>query len=277
MVAASFGKAAGIPGGAIRRTSDARPCRDTRKSTTTWPGKFAGILGLKSLELLVGGKWGRACALHNSKATFGCRHAKGSEVTSRHAITRERLAELAVRRYEGKICLVATAGELERAIAEIGAESVVGLDTETRPAFHRGQYFLPSLVQIAGSQAVYLFELKRRECFGGLAEVLESPTLTKAGIGLRDDFAKLMQVFPFESENVVDLSVVAQQQGIKQSGVRNLAGSLLGFRIPKGPQTSNWSRPRLSPKQIVYAATDAWVCRELYLRFRELGFVEKDN
>jgi len=104
-------------------------------------------------------------------------------------------------------------------------------------------------------------------------KVLETPDVIKAGIGLADDFLNLKKVFPFEPQNIIDLSLVAQQQGIKRSGVRNLAGQLLGFRVTKGSSTSNWASPRLTPKQIVYAATDAWVCRELFLRFQELGFL----
>jgi ribonuclease D len=80
-------------------------------------------------------------------------------------------------------------------------------------------------------------------------------------------------VFPFTVANVLDLGVVARRRGLGQTGVRNLAGILLGFRIPKGNRTSNWATPRLSPAQITYAATDAWACRELYLRFESLGLL----
>ena len=74
-------------------------------------------------------------------------------------------------------------------------------------------------------------------------------------------------------ENTLDLGVVARRRGLGQTGVRNLAGMLLGFRIPKGNRTSNWAAPRLSPAQIIYAATDAWACRELYLKFETLGLL----
>jgi ribonuclease D len=195
-------------------------------------------------------------------------------VPSKHPITKDELNLLELRQYKGRICLITTAQELEKAIGEIRKEKVVGLDTETRPAFHRGQYFLPSLVQVAGEKTVFLFQLKRLQFSKVLTEVLENPQLIKAGIGLADDLGKLREVFRFEPRNIVDLSDVAQRQGIKQSGVRNLAGSLLGFRVPKGGQTSNWSSPRLSQAQLVYAATDAWVCRELFLRFQELGFLD---
>ena len=80
-------------------------------------------------------------------------------------------------------------------------------------------------------------------------------------------------MFPFDVANTLDLGVVARRRGIAQSGVRNLAGMFLDFRIPKGNRTSNWERPNLSPAQITYAATDAWACRELYLRFESLGML----
>jgi len=190
---------------------------------------------------------------------------------------REEVAQLAIRKYEGTIRLVASAQDLERAIHEIRDEYVVGLDTETKPTFHKGQFHLPCLVQIATASVVYLFQLKRMEFSGTLVDVLENPALIKAGIGLADDFLNLKKVFPFEPQNIIDLSLVAQKQGIRKSGVRNLAGQVLGFRVTKGSATSNWARPRLTPRQIVYAATDAWVCRELFLRFQQLGFLDLEG
>ena len=185
------------------------------------------------------------------------------------------MAHLAVRRYEGPVYLVASSDDLERARRDIRREHVVGLDTETKPTFRKGQFHLPSLVQIATARAVHLFLLKQREFLGALAEALENPALLKVGIGLADDLSVLKKVVPFEVKNVVDLGVVARRRGIKQSGIRNLAGMFLGFRVTKGAQTSNWASPQLSPSQIRYAATDAWVCRELFLRFQQLGFLDQ--
>ena len=192
-------------------------------------------------------------------------------------MTQEQVAQLPIRKYEGPIRLIASAQDLERALLVIRSEQVVGLDTETKPTFHKGQSYLPCLVQIATASVVYLFQLKRIDCSDALVEVLEDPTIIKAGIGLADDFSDLKQVFPFEPQNVIDLSLVAQQQGIRKSSVRNLAGQLLGFRITKGYATSNWANSRLTRKQIAYAATDAWVCRELFLRFQQLGFLDPEG
>jgi len=148
---------------------------------------------------------------------------------------------------------------------------VVGFDTETRPAFRPGESYLPSLFQAATARRVYLFPVQRVDCAAVLAPLLESSKVLKVGVSVADDLKKLKLVFPFAEASVIDLGTLARRQGIKQSGVRNLAGLFLGFRIPKGASTSNWAAARLTPQQVAYAAMDAWACRELYLKFRELG------
>jgi ribonuclease D len=90
---------------------------------------------------------------------------------------------------------------------------------------------------------------------------------------VKDDLRQLQKLFSFEEQSIVDLGDVARRHGLKQSGVRNLAGLFLGYRVPKGSKTSNWAAARLSAQQITYAATDAWVCRELYLKFEILGLL----
>jgi ribonuclease D len=95
----------------------------------------------------------------------------------------------------------------------------------------------------------------------------------KAGVSLAYDLRQLKQVFPFDEKAVVDVGWAAKRQKLEQTGVRNLAALFLGMRIPKGAKTTNWSSRTLSPQQVTYAATDAWVCRQLYLRFEELGIL----
>ena len=190
------------------------------------------------------------------------------------AISREEMALLPIRRYEGEVCLVATSRDLERALADIRQESVVGFDTETRPAFTKGESHLPCLVQAATARAVYLFQLRQPDVFQVVAELLAAPRIVKVGVALANDLRPLKLLFPFTEQNVLDLGVVARRCSLTQTGLRNLAGIFLGFRIPKGARTSNWAAPRLSAMQITYAATDAWACRELYLHFQSLGLVQ---
>jgi ribonuclease D len=185
------------------------------------------------------------------------------------AITREELAALPVRRYEGEVNVVTKPAEIERAMEDIRAEHVVGFDTETRPAFKKGESYLPCLMQVATARKVHVLQLSRVDCSAAVAELLGSRTVIKAGIGLSYDLGRLERIFPFDAAAVLDLGEAAKRLGFQQSGVRNLAGLFLGFRIPKGAQTSNWAVRQLSEEQLRYAATDAWACRELYLRMGE--------
>ena len=188
-------------------------------------------------------------------------------------VSREEINALPIRRYEGVVCLVAGAERLERAMADILQESVAGFDTETRPAFRPGESYLPCLAQVATTRAVYLFQLQHHDLGAPLAQILSAGNVVKAGIGLKDDLKALKKLIEFEERSIVDLGTVAKRHGLGQTGVRNLAGLFLGWRIPKGTKTTNWAAPRLSAQQITYAATDAWICRELYLCFKKLGLL----
>jgi len=189
------------------------------------------------------------------------------------SISRDEVVALPIRRYEGETVVVASPDELARAREDFAQEAVVGLDTETRPAFRKGESYSPSLVQVATAKAVYLFQIQQHDCSSALRDLLSSEQTTKAGASIAYDLRQLKQVFPFEEKAVVDVGWAAKRHKLEQTGVRNLAALFLGFRIPKGAKTTNWSAPRLSQQQIQYAATDAWACRELYLRFQELGLL----
>ena len=190
-----------------------------------------------------------------------------------HAISRDEVNALPIRRYEGAVRVVSDERELAPALADLLQETVVGFDTETRPAFRVGESYPPSLAQFATARAVYLFQVRHREVAAAAGKILTSEHVVKAGVGLADDLKVLKKLIEFTEKSVVDLGAAAMRHGLKQTGVRNLAGLFLGFRIPKGTKTSNWARPQLTPQQVAYAATDAWACRELYLRFRSLGLI----
>jgi ribonuclease D len=181
------------------------------------------------------------------------------------SISREELASLPIRRYEGEVRLLESAERLAREADAIRRESVLGFDTETRPAFRKGESYPPSLVQLAGEAVVWIFPLQRLDCSPLLREVFRSENL-KVGIGVADDLRQMKKLFAFEEANVVDVGALARRQGVEQTGLRNLAGIVLGYRIPKGSRTSNWGAARLTRQQIAYAAMDAWAARALYLR-----------
>ena len=187
-------------------------------------------------------------------------------------ISKEALAELPIQRYEGRIVLLENISEAEKVLKNLLQDEVLGFDTETRPAFKPGESYLPSLVQLAAADAVYLFQVQRHDFSAVLREVFSNAN-AKAGVSVADDLKNLRKLFEFHDANVVDLGKVAKSHGMKQTGIRNLTGILLGTRIPKGAKTTNWAAPRLTPQQVTYAATDAWACRVLYLRLKELALL----
>lgn len=195
----------------------------------------------------------------------------------RRAISREEINALPVQRYDGEVCVVSCPADLERAMADIRGERAVGFDTETRPAFRKGESHLPALVQVATGRAVHLFPLQRLDCSAALAEFIAAPGIVKVGVSLAHDLRQLKLLFPLAEASMLDAGAVARRHGLEQTGLRNLAAIFLGFRIPKGNRTSNWAAPRLSPAQINYAATDAWACRELYLCFEKEGLLSGLN
>lgn len=180
------------------------------------------------------------------------------------SISREEMANLPLQRFDGEVHLVATLEDLEQARAALRREAVLGFDTETRPAFRKGESYPPALAQLAGEHSVWIFPLLRLDCSFTLKEILEGNNV-KAGVGIAEDLRQLKKVFAFEAQAVVDVGALARGRGIGQTGLRNLAGLVLGVRIPKGRRTSNWAAPRLTPQQIAYAAMDAWAARALYL------------
>ncbi len=188
-------------------------------------------------------------------------------------ISRDDINALPIRRYEGEVRLVATREDLGHAKAHFAAERVVGFDTETRPSFRVGESHPPALAQVATARAVWIFQLQRMDCSAVLGEMLSSKTTVKAGVGVSEDLRQLRKSFAFEPHAIADLGAIARRHNLEKSGVRPLAAMFLGFRIPKGAKTTNWAAHRLSPQQIAYAATDAWACRELYLKFENLGMI----
>jgi ribonuclease D len=142
---------------------------------------------------------------------------------------------------------------------------LTGHTPETRPAYKKGERYLPSLLQLASDKEVFIFQLKHLGLAKPLREILADSAIIKAGVSLDYDIHELKKLSPFKAAGFIDLGKLAKKAGIKNHGLRGLAAVFLGIRISKGAQTSNWSRDILTRKQIQYAATDAWVGRKLYL------------
>lgn len=186
-------------------------------------------------------------------------------------LSKEEINELPMLAYEGEVLLVETEGELNRALGRLRGETLLGFDTESRPSFKKGKVYPTSLIQLAGSDVVALIRLNQAPFTETLAALLADPGVIKAGVAIREDMRSLQKLHGFTPRGLADLAEMAKKNGIKAQGLRTLAAHLMGGRISKAAQCSNWAKKTLTPQQIRYAATDAWIGRELYLRMREQG------
>lgn len=185
-------------------------------------------------------------------------------------ITKEEINALPIRAYEGPIKLIRSDDQMAAALRELHRADLLGFDTETKPTFKRGQNHPAALLQLGTADRVFLFQLLQLENIQPLWDLLANPAILKAGVAIADDIKKLQERQPFKPAGFVEIADLTQGLGILNTGLRSLAGLLLNFRISKRAQVSNWALDQLSESQIQYAATDAWVSRELYLRMSQL-------
>ncbi len=187
-----------------------------------------------------------------------------SEAIEPTTISNEEIQLLPMRTFSGEIILVQSESELAAVISILAQNDVLGFDTETRPSFKKGEFHKVALMQLAVPGKVFLVQIHKTGLPESLTKILADPKIIKTGVAIRDDIKALQKFRRFHPEGFVDLSVVAREKGIGVESVKKLTALLLGFRISKTAQTSNWEMPTLTEKQIEYAATDAWVCLEIY-------------
>ena len=207
---------------------------------------------------------GGAAGPPREKTSFGPPTGAAPPQAATPELTREEIATLPMRAYHGPVLLVESAGTLPAAIASLRRDPVLGFDIEARPAFRRGESHPPALVQLAGADHVVLVRLKGLALPNALWQLLEEGSVLKVGVGLERDVRDLQALCPFVPGGFLDLTALSAPLGLRAAGLRSLAANLLGFRIGKGAQTSNWEAPALSQGQVSCAATDGWVGRELF-------------
>ena len=179
-------------------------------------------------------------------------------------ISNDEINELPLGAYDGQVQLISDTSLLPSAFDEIAKYSAVGFDTETRPTFTRGQLHKVALMQIAIPKKVFLIRLNLTGLTPEIIQFLENEKIKKVGVALRDDVKALERLKRFKPAGITELTLLTKQAGIEVESVKKLAALFLGFRISKGAQTSNWEAPMLNEKQLSYAATDAWVCMEVF-------------
>ena len=184
------------------------------------------------------------------------------------SISPEEIAALELASFPGEIVLVDAEDEVfDQAIRYLKRQKVLGFDTETRPTFSPDQHSSgTALLQLSGSGKAFLFRLKKCGLPRSLASILSNPAIVKVGAATLDDVRGLQKITKFAPKGFVDLQNIVGEYGIRDKSVKKMTAIILGVKISKAQQLSNWEAEKLSESQQKYAATDAWVCREMYLK-----------
>ena len=184
------------------------------------------------------------------------------------SITPKEMEKLDYASFPGKIYVIDSVGaEFNRAIAYLRSQKIIGFDTETRPTFSQDQpRYGVALLQLSGPDKAFLFRINKMGMHRRLCNLLASDKVIKVGAAIHDDIRGLQKKHDFIPAAFVDLQKIVCEWGIRDKSVKKMSAIILGFRISKTQQLSNWEAGSLSESQCRYAATDAWVCREMYLK-----------
>ena len=180
-------------------------------------------------------------------------------------LDKETINELPLIRFHGAINVAEDSKSFNRFASRLKKQRVLGFDIECKPNFKRGPNNPPALIQLATADQAFLFRLFPVMKLGRLIEILEDPEIIKTGVAIKDDHKNLNKIEDFKPAGFEDLATLAKSLEVEQTGLRNLTAIFFRQRLSKSAQLSNWQKRPLTPSQINYAATDAWISRELYL------------
>ena len=182
----------------------------------------------------------------------------------RRSITDKEISELPRLKFEGKVHLITKDEQVYDAVEELKRHQIIGFDTETRPSFRKGQRHKVALLQLSTETDAYLFRLHYLSEYQPVFDILSDPDIIKVGVAVNGDFKELKRLHDFEPQNFVELQRYVKEFKIENIGLKKMAAIVLGGRISKRQQRSDWEANPLSEAQINYAATDAWVSLMIY-------------
>ena len=188
----------------------------------------------------------------------------------KRTIDKETLNELPKAFFQGQIHVAQTPTEAEKAVEYLKQYPIVGIDSETRPSFSKGKQYKVALLQVSTPDHCFLFRLNLTGLTLPVITLLESPSITKVGLSLHDDFMMLHKRAPFQPRAYVELQEYVRPFGIQDKSLQKIYCILFNEKISKTQRLSNWEAPVLTEPQKLYAATDAWACLNIYNRLQEL-------
>lgn len=172
--------------------------------------------------------------------------------------------------FEGRIFVILSEREADHAVDYLLRQPILGFDTETRPSFRRGQLHKVALLQVATHDTAFLFRLNRIGLCESVVRLLSDRKVLKVGLSLKDDMMQLQHRRHFQTGTFVELQQEVQQLGVQDMSLQKLYANLLGGRISKGQQLTNWEADVLTEAQQRYAATDAWACIQIHEEIQRL-------
>lgn len=188
----------------------------------------------------------------------------------KRSISKDEIKELPKAIYEGKIHVIQSEKEVDKAVAYLQKQPVLGIDSETRPSFTKGQSHKVALLQISSNECCFLFRLNMTGLTPSLIGLLENAEVIKVGLSLRDDFMMLHKRASFNQQGFVELQDFVRPFGIQDKSLQKIYGILFNEKISKSQRLSNWEADVLTDAQKQYAATDAWACLNIYNRLQDL-------
>ena len=185
-------------------------------------------------------------------------------------INKDEILDLPKAVYGGRIYVIQTISEADKAISYLKTQKIVGIDSETRPSFKKGRIHKVALLQIATEECCFLFRLNAIGLPPSLVELLEDSNVLKVGLSLKDDFLMLHKRAPFTPEGYIELQEYVRTFGILDKSLQKIYALLFKEKISKSQQLSNWECDVLTDAQKQYAAMDAWACLHIFTLLKQL-------
>ncbi len=194
----------------------------------------------------------------------------------KHKISKEEVNELPIVSFEGEIIVVDTLKKVKDAIKKLQKHKIVGLDTETKPSFKKGEFNKVALVQITTENQCFLFRLNKVDFPIELVKFLTKKSIVKVGLDLNNDFSGLHKYqTDFKPQSIIDIQKIVEDYGILEKGLQKIFAIVFNQKISKSQRLSNWESEELTEKQQKYAATDAWAPLMIYQALQQAKKLSK--
>lgn len=187
-------------------------------------------------------------------------------------ISKEEISKLPAATFKGRIITIQSKEEANKAVGYLSSYDALGFDTETRPAFRKGQTNKISLIQVSTEDTCFLFRLNLIDIPDCLDNILINPEIKKIGLSLKDDFSAIRKRKQLKLDGFVELQSYVRSFGIEDSSLQRIYAILFAEKISKSQRLTNWDATILTEAQQKYAALDAWACLRIYEKLKKLDF-----